>query len=80
MKLKLNIPYLVTDTKCYGFLRSIRWVGSLSCPHYQDDIVVKRGKCSYQKRPQKYDCRAYQHGFNDLTGTVFQDSNKSLEV
>ena len=80
MELKLNTLDLVTESKCYDFLRAIRWSDGVNCPNCQSDLVVKNGKCSHQKQLQKYDCRGCQRGFNDLTGTVFQDSNKSLKV
>lgn len=80
MELKLNILDLVTQSKCYDFLREVRWPSGVSCPNCQSDLVVKNGRCSHQKLLQKYDCRGCERGFNDLTGTVFQDSNKSLKV
>ena len=80
MELQLNILDLVTDEKCYDFLRSVRWSQGINCPHCNSDNIVKNGKCSHNKQLQKYHCNDCQSGFNDLTDTVFQDSNKSLKV
>jgi transposase-like protein len=80
MALKLNILDLVTDDKCYDFLRSVRWYEGLICPHCTDSAVVKNGRCSHNKQLQKYHCQQCQHSFNDVTDTVFQDSNKPLKV
>ena len=80
MELKLNILDLVTDEKCYDFLRSVRWSTGVKCPHCEHDKVVKNGKCSHNNHLQKYHCQDCQRGFNDVTCTIFQDSNKSLKV
>lgn len=80
MDLKLNILDLVTDEKCYDFLRSVRWCAGLTCPHCANCEVVKNGRCSHNEQLQKYQCQQCRRSFNDLTGTVFQDSNKPLKV
>jgi len=80
MEIKINILDLVTDEKCYDFLRAVRWSEGVSCPHCSNSKVVKNGKCSHNTQLQKYECQKCERGFNDLTGTLFQDSNKPLKV
>lgn len=80
MEINLNILDLVTDEKCHDFLRAVRWSEGLNCPYCSETAIVKNGKCTHNKELQKYECQSCKRGFNDLTGTTFQDSNKTLKV
>ena len=65
-----------TEERCAEMLRESRWKDGVRCPRCRSKNVVKYGK--WRKCYQKYrcnDCRCY---FNDLTGTVFEDSKIGL--
>ncbi len=78
--MKLNILDLVTDAKCYDYLRIVRWESGLLCPHCQSESVIKNGSSSSHPCIRRYECKHCKKGFNDLTGTLFSNSNKPLKV
>ncbi len=78
--MKLNILNLVTDEKCYGYLRSVRWEDGVYCPSCQKIDVVKNGLSSHNEFIHRYECKSCGTGFNDLSGTIFSQSNKPLKV
>lgn len=80
MSIKLNILNLVTDEKCYEYLRLVRWESGISCPHCKSNNVLEKGRSSHNEQIQRYSCQDCDQGFNDLTGTIFANSNKPLKV
>ena len=78
--MKLNILNLVTDEKCYDYLRSVRWERGVYCPSCQSPHVVKNGRSSHNDLIRRYECKSCGTGFNDLSGTIFAQSNKPLKV
>ena len=68
------------ESACYDFLREIRWADGVQCPHCSDFSIRKNGHDEVHKCRQKYECKNCQRGFDDLTGTIFSGSNKSLKV
>lgn len=78
--MELKILNLVTDAKCYEYLRSVRWSSGVSCPHCKTRKVVKNGKSSHDEHIHRYKCTSCGRGFNDLTETIFAHSNEPLKV
>lgn len=80
MKIKLNILNLVTDEKCYEYLRLVRWQHGLVCSHCGSQSTVKNGISNHNMNIHRYESQECEKGFNDLTATVFSDSKKPLKV
>ena len=80
MMIKLNILNLVTDDKCYEYLRLVRWQSGVNCPHCKSKEVKEKGQSSHNEHIQRYNCEDCNQGFNDLTDTIFAQSNKPLKV
>ena len=78
--MKLNILNLVTDEKCYAYLRAVRWESGILCPQCQGKEIIKNGRSSHNEWIQRYECKRCGAGFNDLSGTIFSQSNKPLKV
>lgn len=64
------------EERCAEVLRESRWRGGVRCPLCGSKKVVKYGK--WRKCYQKYRCNGCWCYFNDLTGTVFEDSKIGL--
>jgi len=71
---------LISDEKCYEYLRQIRWKGDLICPHYESKGIIKNGIYFSKTNIYKYNCFCCYKDFNDLTQTVFAESKKPLKV
>lgn len=80
MSIKLNILNLVTDEKCYEYLRSVRWQEGVACPFCKGTTVIRNGSSSHNENIHRYECQGCDQGFNDLSETVFANSNKALKV
>ncbi len=78
--MQLNILNLISDEKCYDYLREFRWKDGLICPHCSCKTVIKNGTSSSNPNIHRYKCSDCCKGFNDLTNIIFANSNKSLKV
>lgn len=76
----LSIQQLIDEAKCYDTVRQERWPNGVTCPHCDSSQVAKRGRHSTHKDRQRYQCRACQRQFDDLTGTVFEGHHQPLKV
>jgi len=75
-----NITNLIDDKKCFEEVRSLRWEKQIICPHCNSNHVIKKGFHETCKYRQRYKCNNCKRRFDDLTNTIFQDSNISLKV
>lgn len=69
-----------SETECIKTLREIRWEGCVKCPFCDSKDIIKKGW--YKKKGhkyQKYQCKNCEGYFNDLTGTIFHDSQVLLK-
>jgi transposase-like protein len=67
-----------TDT-CHAYLRELRWKDRpLQCPHCRGQNVGSWGTYHYRPGFHRYRCRDCKRTFNDLTGTLFDRSKRSL--
>jgi transposase-like protein len=80
MSIKLNILNLVTDDKCYDYLRSVRWECGLICPYCKSKEISAKGRSSHNEYIFRYQCEGCKRGYNDLSETIFAKSNKPLKV
>lgn len=77
----LTLTHLLEEAKCYATVRRLRWPdGNIECPHCQSQTVIKRGKDDKHPHRQRYTCKACEHQFDDLTGTVFMGRHQPLRV
>ncbi|MDG7009535.1 MAG: IS1 family transposase [Nitrososphaerota archaeon] len=64
------------EEECISTLREMRWPdGVIACPRCGSDRVVKDGP---RGRYQMYWCKKCNFGFNDRSGTIFQDTKVPL--
>ena len=67
-----------TDT-CHAYLRTLRWKDRpLQCPHCHSQAVGPWGMYHYRPDFKRYRCKACGRTFNDLTKTLFAQSQRSL--
>jgi len=78
--MQINLLKLMGDEACYHLLREIRWEEGVKCPHCQSLEVVKDGVKETHPHRQTYECKSCDRNFDDLTGTVFSGSKKTLKV
>lgn len=76
----IHISNLVDDAKCYEVVRQLHWPNGVVCPACGSADVGKRGFHTHQKERQRYACRACQHQFDDLSGTIFEGHHQPLKV
>lgn len=79
-KMRINLLRIIDDSTVYELLREIRWAQGVHCPHCHSLSIRKNGHDEVHKARQKYECKTCLRGFDDLTGTVFSGSNKSLKI
>lgn len=78
--MQINLLNLMDEAKCYELLRAIRWSSGLTCVHCSSSRVIKNGHDENQLNKQRYQCKDCQKNFDDLTNTIFSNSNLSLKV
>ena len=71
---------VMNDGQCYQMLRQVRWADGVHCVHCDSKAVVKNGHDENHPDKQRYQCNDCHRNFDDLTGTVFSGSNKTLKV
>jgi transposase-like protein len=76
----VNILAIVDDAKCYEVVRSLRWPEVVRCLHCDSDHVVKQGRDESQPERRRYECRACDRRFDDLTGTIFTGHHEPLRT
>jgi len=68
------------DEACYNLLREIRWENGVCCPRCNSHQIVKDGFHETHAHRQTYGCKSCDCDFDDLTGTIFSGSKKTLKV
>src|SRR5262245_58960406 len=64
---------------CHAYIHRLRWKDRpLQCPWCQSYDVGPWGTYLYRPRCKRYRCRDCKRTFNDLTGTLFDRSKRSL--
>jgi transposase-like protein len=75
-----NITNLIDDKKCFEEVRNLRWEKHVICPHCGSINIIKDGHHESCEHRQRYKCKDCKKRFDDLTDTVFQNSNISLKI
>jgi len=76
----ISIASLTSDEACYQQVRALRWSEVAVCPHCGSRETIRRGKDERQPERQRYQCKACDKRFDDLTGTVFEGHHQPLKV
>lgn len=76
----LNILNLIDEAKCYEMVRTLRWPNGIHCPHCDHVWVKKRGFHNTSPHRQRYECKACERQFDDLTDTIFAGHHQPLRV
>ena len=77
----LKITDLMGDAQCYEQLRELRWgKGPVRCPRCDSDDCHEKGTSNKGPENRKYHCADCGRSFNDLTGTLFAESNLPLKA
>lgn len=77
----LKIIDLINETECYGKIRELRWGdGSVSCPRCGSYSCERKGSTNKSPNCNKYCCNECGRHFNDLTDTIFAESNLPITV
>ncbi|MGB9595871.1 MAG: IS1/IS1595 family N-terminal zinc-binding domain-containing protein [Candidatus Poribacteria bacterium] len=69
------------EEKIQNYIHELRWRGKdLECPHCESKDVHPWG--CYHRKPglRQYRCKSCGRTFNDLTGTIFHDSQLPLSA
>lgn len=76
----LKITDLMSDEVCYEKVRDFRWgQGPVCCPRCDCNVCEDKGKAKKGSHCLAYRCTGCKRYFNDLTGTIFAESNLSLK-
>ena len=76
----VNLQTLIDDAKCFEVLRQIRWSEGVTCPNCQSQQVIKRGFDETQPLRQRYQCKACQKRFDDLSDTILAGHHQPLRT
>jgi len=76
----ISIASLTSDEACYQQVRALRWPDGVVCPHCGSRETIRRGKDDRQPERQRYQCKACDKRFDDLTGTVCKRSRFPLGI
>ena len=76
----VNLQTLIDDAKCFEVLRQMRWPVGVTCPSCQSQQVIKRGFDETQPLRQRYQCKACQKRFDDLSETILAGHHQPLRI
>lgn len=75
ISLSIN-DFMPSEAKCANVIRKLRWSNGIECVYCHSSHIVKYG--SQRKHISRYLCRRCHRFFNDLTGTIFDNSKLEL--
>jgi transposase-like protein len=74
-----HLHQLFNADTCHAYIHTLRWQDrALHCPQCQSHAVSPWGNDHYRPRLKRYWCHGCRHTFNDLTHTLFAQSQRSL--
>jgi transposase-like protein len=76
--IEIQLHKIINVSLCWDILRSVRWAEGVSCPKCSSASVVKNGKDTAHPDNQHYRCKSCGKYFDDLTDTIFSDSQQPL--
>jgi transposase-like protein len=79
MSMLSHLHHLFDVHTCYAYIHRLRWKDRpLQCPRCHSHEVGSWGDYHYRSGCQRYRCRDCKRTFNDLTGTLMHQSQRSL--
>ena len=75
----LQLHKMLDISQCWDIVRQVRWSEGVSCPNCKGKDCRKNGKDKPQIYNQKYHCKSCGKYFDDLTDTIFSNSQLPLE-
>jgi len=78
--LLINLKTLIDDGKCFETLRRLRWPQGVDCYDCQSSEIVKRGFDETQPLRQRYQCKACNKRFDDLSDNIFAGHHQPLQT
>lgn len=76
--IQIQLHKILNVSMCWDILRSIRWADGVICPSCSSSKVVKNGRDKRDADRQHYHCKSCGKFFDDLTDTIFSDSEQPL--
>jgi transposase-like protein len=76
--INIQLHKIINISLCWDILRQLRWSEGVICPSCGSKSVVKNGKDTVHKDKQHYHCKDCKKYFDDLTDTLFSDSQQPL--
>ena len=74
-----HLHQLFNATTCYAYIHTLRWKDRpLQCPRCQSHDIRPWGHYHYRPGLKRYWCRGCRRTFNDLSHTLFAQSQRSL--
>jgi len=76
----VRLKDIIEDRLCYERIRELRWSEGIKCPYCSSLSHRRQGqhpKCEHRHR---YQCKACQRQYDDLTNTIFQDQPYPLKI
>jgi transposase-like protein len=70
------MDFMPSEAKCANIVRKLRWLNGIECFYCHSSHIVKFG--SQREHINRYLCRKCHRLFNDLTGTIFENSKLQL--
>lgn len=76
----ITLTNLLSESQCYNELRELRWPAGITCPHCHSKKIIKKGHHNQQVARQRYQCKACQKRFDDVTGTVLAGHHQPVSI
>lgn len=75
---EIQLHKILNVEMCWDIVRNIRWSSGLKCVCCGSSSVVKNGRDKKEPCRQHYHCKSCGKYFDDLTDTIFSDSEYPL--
>lgn len=76
----VRIHEIVDDRLCYEKVRELRWAEGVKCPHCGSMAYRRHGHHNSTEHRLRYQCKACERYYNDLTKTIFEGHHQPLKV
>src|SRR5262245_13667081 len=79
MPMLSHLHHLFNADQCQAYIYTLRWKDRpLQCPRCQSHHIGRWGTYQYRPGSKRYWCHGCKRTFNDLTGTLLHQSQRSL--
>ncbi len=76
----VRIHEIVDDRLCYERVRELRWAEGVKCPHCGSFAYRRHGHHNSSEHRLRYQCKACERYYDDLTNTIFEGHHQPLKV